>query len=136
MQLKLTKQVTLENPVLGDLALVNGSLYFFTDSVADATEEIAQHIQSTIQFLQGEWFLDQRLGFPLYQSVIGSDPAPLDFQRALFRRHILAVPGVADLISLTVSYVRATRTMRVDFKAQTDRGAIIDSTTFQPLIEG
>lgn len=134
MQLKLTTEVTVENPILGDLALVDGKLYFFSEEDLDKKAEIAQKIKSTLSFLQGEWFLDLRQGLPIFRDVIGNRPVPQALIRASYRSWLLGIPGVRSVISLDLRFDPATRVQYVNFKVDTDVGEIADSSTFQPLI--
>lgn len=82
-------------------------------------EAIAQAIRIALSIFQGEWFLDTTRGLPYYQEILVKNPNVAQIRRVIADR-ILSVPGVLDLVSLTLDFDRAARTLSVSFKVTTD----------------
>ena len=102
----------------GDIALEAGQL-----SLNDGIESIRQHLQVRLRFFLGEWFLDQTVGVPYFQNVFVDRPRA-NVLTTVFKREILATPGVIELEDFALSIDRATRTLSVSFKAKTDFGLL------------
>ncbi len=102
------------------LAKSNGSLVIVT-----GTEEIAQKVQVSLQLVFGEWFLNTAEGIPYFEQIFVKNPSPGKIT-SIFRRAILAVPGMASIQSLTVDFDRTTRTVAVRFFGTTVSGEPID----------
>lgn len=81
---------------LGELVIVEGSA------------AIAQEIQTRLRWWAGEWFLDTSRGVPYLESVLRKNISEASV-RAILKREIEAVPGVARVRSMTVSIDRGTR---------------------------
>ena len=87
----------------GDLVLVDGG------------DQTTQHIKQRLLTILGEWFLDQSIGLPWFDEILGKYRT-LDVVEALLRNCITGTPNVARLtrFALTVDETRE-RTVRVDF---------------------
>ena len=59
----------------------------------------------------GEWFLDTREGIPYFRIV--SERPDMSLLRSLFRRALLAVPGVADVGRISTAFEGRTRLLSV-----------------------
>src|SRR5687767_14640953 len=91
----------------GDLVIEDGDLV-----LVDGIEAIAQHIRIRLRFFRGEWFIDQRLGIPFYQSILVKNPN-LDIVRAILREAIIETPGVVSVPRLDVELDASSRTLKV-----------------------
>jgi hypothetical protein len=84
---------------------------------------IAQDLRTSLQLFAGEWFLDQSIGLPWFQSILVKNPN-VRFVRSIFADAIQARPGVVGLANLQLDFDRATRVLRVTFSVQTDAGLL------------
>lgn len=121
---------TVENPVVGDLYLENGTVRL-TQSLE---EETVQDLYIALSLFQGEWFLDPAQGMPYFQSILGQK-TPLNIIVQIFRRAILTRPGVSSLTSLKATRV-PPRGVRLDFVARLIDGTVLDSASFAPFVVG
>jgi len=127
MDLKLVTTVDAENPVVGDLELRNGQLVWLgedPDDVDEARAETAQRLRVRLHFAKGEWFLDQRLGLPIWEEMLVKAP-DLSRVRRAFREAIAGTPGIESVESVEVSLDSTTRELSVDFTATTADGQTI-----------
>lgn len=105
-----------------DISLAGGQATFIDD-----IDYAAQKVKQRLQFLKGEWFADTNLGFPLLQEVCVKNP-DLTAVRGLYRKHILAVPGIVRVAKLDLSFDPASRKLSGSFVAiYRDGTAISDS---------
>lgn len=95
----------------GDLDFSTGNLELIT-----GIEEIRQKLTVRLQFLLGEWVLDQRLGMPYVGNILVKNPN-FSVIRSIFRQAILKTPGVESLTRLVFNFDAATRNLRVTFQA-------------------
>lgn len=120
-----------ENTTLGDLQVKGGQLQMAGYDTADESTYsriVAQRIRTSLLMVQGEWLLDQRLGFP-WHKVLGKEWAKIGLTGVseLITRYVVRVPGVSEIIQRpTVTIEPTTRTLQV-----TD--LIVRSTTGQTI---
>ncbi|MCK6585965.1 MAG: hypothetical protein L6Q76_00110 [Polyangiaceae bacterium] len=129
MDLALTTIASVDNPVVHDLDLLEGQLYFVS-----RVDAVAQHLRQRLQFFRGEWFLNLLEGVPYYESILVKNPN-LVLVRSIFRRVILTTPGISHLVEFQLVPDGATRTAALDFVAAligTDE--VLDSDNYPPLI--
>lgn len=84
---------------------------------------IKQDILTSIRQILGEWFLDTSDGVPYFQTIFIKNPNQA-FINAAFIQRISNVPGVLNLLSFSISRVDATRSLTINFKAQTLNGTV------------
>ncbi len=96
----------------GELDLSSDDLVFVTG--ADA---VAQHLKIRLRFVQGEWFLDQRVGLPYFTQIWVKNPNLAAIQ-SVFRRAIITTPGVDVLERIDQEFDSATRQLEIDFSAK------------------
>ena len=86
-------------------------------------EAVRQNIETALQVVEGEWFLDLERGVPLYTEIMGErfDKAKI---LKVYRDIIEAVPDVTEVIVLTASFNGITREASVYFEALTPFGAV------------
>jgi hypothetical protein len=121
MDIKLTTaaEVDLINPVIGDVHIDNGQIMFVENS-----EFIAQKLRIRFQFFRGEWYLDQREGFPYWERVFKKNP-DINEIASLFRRAAYTTSGIAEVRSVEVTNDKNSRTMNVSVDALSDEGDVI-----------
>lgn len=107
------------NPLTHDLDFSSGDLYF-----VDGDDYLVQKLRVRLQFLKGEWFLDQRVGIPYLQELLKKNPDPA-IVRSVFRQAILSAPGIASLENFEMTYTSATRTLNLDFTAIKSDGTVL-----------
>lgn len=120
---------TFAQDTFNDISVVNGQWVLLTDNA----DQVRQVLQNRLQFFEGEWFLDTRLGVPYFQFVYVKNP-DLNVVDRVFRRAILSVPGLTQILELTLTPNAAARTLAVFTRVQTDEGAIIAGGTGEPFI--
>lgn len=107
-------QVDGDNPVAGDLFISEtGQLVFVS-----GPDEVKQHIRSRLRFFLGDWFLDQRQGFPYFRDVFIKNPDRQSIVSSL-RRTIRETPGVSEVDELVLE-IDDDRSARVSFRAILD----------------
>jgi hypothetical protein len=89
---------------------------------------------------EGEWFIDTTQGVPYIQSrtgrpILGVKQPSIVATRALFRKIILATPGIVAVQELQVTYNPGARTFDYAFKAVDNTGAIISGGN-TPFVTG
>lgn len=102
----------------GDLVIKDGDLV-----LVGGIEAIRQDVWCRLRFFRGEWFLDASAGVEYFQRIL-TKPADVDGARDIFRREILATPGVTEVVSLEVAFDGRTRALTGSFVAKTDAGLI------------
>ncbi len=98
----------------------------------------AQKLRGRLQFFRGEWFLDQRIGFPWNQSVFSIKNPDLRSIRQLLRRTILSVPSVENVDRAEASLDAASRVLSLSFAARLNDGSTLlagEGTPFLLQIE-
>jgi hypothetical protein len=95
----------------------------------DLKTYVEQALTVNLDVFLAEWFLDLRLGMPLFRDVIGEqfDPALCE---AIYRKGAEKTRGVGAVQSLTLDFDSSTRTMRVDLDALTTEGEVLDPGPF------
>jgi hypothetical protein len=104
------------------LMTTSGDLDFSSHGLVKVTDELtetSQKIRSRIRFIQGEWFLDLRVGLPFFSVVFVKRP-DLGAVSQMFRQGILSIPSVAS-VDLTVSLL-PTRLLNMNFTAHLKSG--------------
>lgn len=95
----------------------NHDLGLFCNDLAFAQEEdiVKQRLTIRLQFLLGEWFLDNRVGLPYTQFIFekGSDISDI---YTLIDNEIRNTEGVENIKSLDLSPSPDNRSLRVDFE--------------------
>ena len=100
-----------------DLTLDGQDLKF-----ADSSNIVKQRLTIRLQFLLGEWFLDNTVGVPYTQTVFAVGTSLTDVYD-IIRRKILDTVGVASLKSLELTPAADNRSLRIDFEAIESNGS-------------
>lgn len=109
----------------GKLAIVNGSLQLTTT----LKDYVVAAIKERVSMFAGEWYLDTREGIPYFRVV--SERPDLRLLKSLYRRAVLAVPGVADITLCELSFDGPRRELTVLIDCTLTDGEVI---TNQPYI--
>lgn len=117
-----------DNPIVGDLRLVNGTFKF----TKDLGEEVAQRIMVRLNFWRSEWFLNLNAGTP-YLTAVFEKGVPSSTIRAVFTAIIATTKGVASVDELSYT-VDETRTMDLRFRARLADGSTFVSTSYGPFV--
>ncbi len=114
--LRRTLEQDADNPVVGDLYIdPTGQLVLVGDVPETRDLEVRQHVRSRLRFFLGDWFLDQRQGFPYFRDVFIKNPSRQSIISSL-RRTIRQTPGVDEVDELTLE-VDDRRRATVSFRA-------------------
>ena len=125
----LTLVADPDNPVVGDLHLLNGQMHFWA-----GTNARIQKIFVVLQFFKGEWWLNPDEGMPYIQSVIGVAGVSRTVVLSLFRQALLGIPGASRLNTLNFALDNSKRQATVNFELVFDDGVVVTSAMFGPLI--
>ncbi|MBG23768.1 MAG: hypothetical protein CMF22_10635 [Idiomarinaceae bacterium] len=93
-----------------DLELVNGDFKL----TLTEDESLAQRLKVKLLTFQGEWFLDQNLGIPWYQRILGKNAAKETID-IIFQRAITEEPEVVSLRSYESNLDSRNRRMTISF---------------------
>lgn len=96
----------------GDLDLSTGDIEIVRGDAA-----ILQQLDIRFNFFLGEWFLDQRIGIPYFQKILGKGQN-LEVIRGIYRQTAVSCPGIASLDSFSLSVDKKTRTLRITLSAK------------------
>ena len=107
----------------------------YHDIYLDANGQIAltatplgQRIDCRLRTFLGEFWLDQTLGIPYFQTILKKNP-DMQAVRAAFASEIQKVAGVKTLESLDVSIDRSARKLSVIFRVTGVDDAVYFNTT-------
>lgn len=117
----------------GDYQLVNGSMLVIDNTtsipgVCQPGQETLQNIRSNLRFFQGEYFLDQSVGMPYWQTLLAKG-ITLDVIEGIYRQAILDTDGVLSINSLTATLDNAARSLVINFSVQSVNGTITGTQT-------
>lgn len=92
-----------------DLTLLpDGNLRMVYDA-----EAVGEHARQRLQFFKGEDWLDPTIGVDWFGQVLGFAPSRMQVAEAIVKRVILKTPGVTGLRSISTTYDRGVRGVRV-----------------------
>lgn len=114
----------------GDLVLDGADLALVADG-----ESIAQAVRANLRLFLGEWFADLSVGVPWFQSILVKNPN-LVTVRAAIRKAIQDTPGIAEIVSFSMTFDAGTRVLSVSFSATSDTGELVTfADSFTPTPE-
>lgn len=125
--LALTLNADPDNPVPGDLHLLNGQIHFW-----DGFEARYQKTLVLLRFVRGEWFLNTEEGIPYFEQVLVHNPNSKAIV-TLFRKALLASPSAKEA-QVNITRDRANRTALITFQLTFDDGQVLRSSDFPPFI--
>lgn len=107
----------------GDATIFSKSTVFLVNSPA----AVAQAVLTRLQLWQGQWFLDQTIGLPVFQQIIGFNTAR--FRDLAIQNTILNTPGVNNLRNYASTLNNVTRKLTVTCTIDTIYGAVPITTS-------
>ncbi len=102
--------------------------------VTDPDEETALRLTNRFRLFMGEWYLDTRVGVPWYQRILGQKEGNLPAIRTLVENIVRYTPGVQEVVSIDLTYTRASRELSISVRARTQSGAIVAGQLGAPFI--
>lgn len=107
------------DPITGDLDLSNGDI-----KLVQAKRSVAQNIGTRLRFQKGSWFLDTRVGIPLFPDILGVKGGKVDAIKSILADAITSAYGVRRLVNLNLD-LDANRNLLVTFQVESDEGEFI-----------
>lgn len=111
----------------GDIDLSTGEA-----RLVSGIDEIVQRLRIRFRTFLGEWFADQRIGFPWFQLVLVKRPN-LALVRTYVRQLIITTPGVIAVSELRLTPAWGERSLVISFVARTTEGEISASQIGAPV---
>lgn len=94
-----------------DLLFVDNDLVVTTER----SESLAQRLKVKLLTFRGEWFLDDRVGIPYFQSIFGKNRSKESVD-AIFKQAIISEPEVESLIEYQSTLDSTYRVFSLSFK--------------------
>ena len=91
-----------------DLAIINTDF-----TLTDDNQVIAQRVTRALLLFKGEYFLNQDIGMPYYEDILGSKNS-LDSLQAIFINAVYEVEGVAEVKEFDIAFDNASRTLTIN----------------------
>lgn len=108
----------------GDFLIENGDIQLIGDDAG-----IVQAVTIALKFTLGEWFLNEAVGIPNFQSVFVKNPDPT-LLTSVFTDAILAVPGIEGPVTVSLSVNPQTRILTIVWEATSNlSGLTIGNST-------
>ena len=114
--------MALESDDLDLLLDSDGDLVVTNDlQMVSGIDAVTQLVRIAILEFKGNWFLDLNLGVPYFQELLGHK---FNASRAAtaFRRVVLSVPEVVEILKMDVQFIGTTRQLQVSWEARTEFG--------------
>lgn len=104
-----------------DLIYINGD----TPITAEEKINVAQKLKIKLQTFKSEWFLDNTIGIPYFQTIFqrGVSKATVD---AIYQEAILSEPYVKEIFEFNSMIDPLTRTYQLSFKVRTRHNQITE----------
>lgn len=99
MSVRYRRLTENNEPVMG-----KGSQDYLTDA-----EAVGQAVLTRLRFWKGEWWEDQNLGLPMWQSILGVVGARKDSIDRILQEEIRNTPGVYNIESMSSVFNSETR---------------------------
>lgn len=92
--------------------------------VTDLASVVCQSITDGLNLWQGEWFLNQDVGFPWMQQILGRKIVSTSAVETILKAFLLSVPGVAT-VQASSTFNRVARSFAYAFTATLNDGTNI-----------
>jgi hypothetical protein len=102
----------------GDYTIGQGNANFLINSAA----AVGQLVLTGLRLMQGEWFLDQTIGTPWLQDVIGPGATRKPFYDLAIQNQILNTVGVTGIVSYSSTLNAVQRNLTVNATINTQFG--------------
>lgn len=131
----LASEVSTTNPNIGDLFLTDSGTFdgITNDTAGDRKRAAAQGIQSRLQLVKGEYFLNLLEGIPYFTHILVKNPS-FPLIRSLISNTVSTYPGVVRIPQLELSLNKNTRELSITLSVEIDNGLIITSEDFGDII--
>lgn len=80
-------------------------------TVSDA-HAVGQHVRQRLQTYSGEWFLDEAIGVPWLEEILGRSYNPA-MAESIVKAEILSTDLITSISSFSVSFNRGTRGLNI-----------------------
>lgn len=111
----------------GDLDVSTGDLR----ATPDLKTFVAQGLSQNLNFWEGEWFLDLRLGIPFFRRIIGTKyEATRPLLTALLRKACALTAGVGSVDAVGMSYDSRARAVLAQPVVHTVTGELVEPPPF------
>ncbi len=104
----------------GEYLIVNGDI-----ALTDSINNTAQAIKRRLLTFRGECFLDEELGLPYFDEILGKGKYLADIQ-AIYLREIQAILEVVEIIDFNIEEEPKTRTLKINFTVRDDNGFVVE----------
>lgn len=128
LDFKLAYSTDISGAKVQDLAVEQKDLVILNDS-----DELTQHLQILLQFIEEEWFLDTSVGIDYYGKVWVKNPDIAEIDREI-KRKVLQEEGVVSFIEYTSDYNASLRSFSVNFRVSTIYSDIVISDTLSEVV--
>jgi hypothetical protein len=116
--------------VTGDLDISTGNLAVRSD-VAQVT---AWKLSNLFGLFKGEWFIDQRIGWPAFQFIFGVKNPNLNGIIQILNKIATAPPGVSSVADIQLDMFNTSRTAAATLVIITNDGATLVGGLSGPFI--
>lgn len=116
VSLALTRVADVDNPVVGDLHVQNGTLHW-----VDGEWAKVQQIDARLRWLLGEWFLRPLEGVPYVEKLFVKGISATTVA-AIFRGALVEIPCVAEVIETSATINRRSRVVTVTWSVRLTTG--------------
>ena len=113
----------------GDLDVTEGDV-----TLLEGEDATAQYIRTRLRTFLGEWFLDQRIGVPYFESILVKN-ADVRVIESILRRTINTTDGVDTVENLTFDFDGVTRKLDITAEIRLLEGGTF-TFEFEELILG
>jgi len=120
----MADKIVKTDEIFHDLLIENGNIVLYSDNAS-----IAQKIRERLLLLRGEWFVNETIGIPYFQGILGAKTTPFPF-RKFFIDAIKSVNGVTDVPSFSMNIDGTSRKLLISFECTTDQGRVVDTLFF------
>jgi hypothetical protein len=93
----------------------------------------AAKLSNMFGFFKGEWFMDQRVGFPLLQSFLVKDPH-LDLLVSILADILRMPQGVQSVVDIQLQFLSSARLLQGTFIVALKNGTTLTGGLGQPFI--
>jgi hypothetical protein len=104
----------------GDLLVTDGDL-----ALTDSNTNTAQAIRRRLCTFAGEWFLDESIGLPFFDDILGKGKFLEDI-KVIYLREIQSIPEVAEILEFNIDADESARTLIINFTVRDDNGNVIE----------
>ncbi len=95
--------------------------FVFTDS---DSEYVAQKLRMKLSIFEGEWYLDNTLGLPYFETIFVKNPN-LDLIEDLYKIAIFEVDEVEEITEFSMIVEKSIRDLELDFRVRLVTGEIV-----------